>query len=73
MVPGAQLRVASDIGEYIDWTLKQVAGRADLRLLGDRDSGFRTPWADWPGTRYEAKALAAGREPAYLTFERTGR
>ena len=26
--------------------------------------------ADWPPTRYEAKALEAGRAPAYLEFER---
>jgi hypothetical protein len=26
--------------------------------------------ADWPGTRYEAKALAAGRAPVWLRAER---
>ena len=30
----------------------------------------RRAWPDWPGTRYEAKALAAGRRPRYLTFVR---
>ena len=28
------------------------------------------PYAGWPGTRYEAKALREGRTPAYLTFSR---
>ena len=28
------------------------------------------PWPGWPGTRYEAKALRAGRRPHYLTFVR---
>ena len=31
---------------------------------------WRRPFEGWPGTRYEAKALAAGRLPSYLTFER---
>jgi tRNA (guanine-N7-)-methyltransferase len=26
--------------------------------------------ADWPQTRYERKALAAGRRPVYLRFRR---
>ncbi len=26
--------------------------------------------ADWPPTRYEQKAIAAGRRPAYLSFRR---
>jgi hypothetical protein len=28
------------------------------------------PWPEWPGTRYEAKALKAGRRPSYLTVVR---
>jgi tRNA (guanine-N7-)-methyltransferase len=27
---------------------------------------------DWPPTRYEEKALAAGRRPVYLRFTRAG-
>ena len=49
--------------------LAAVAAAAGLpRLVGD--GGRREPWPDWPGTRYEAKALAAGRRPHYLTFVR---
>jgi tRNA (guanine-N7-)-methyltransferase len=29
-----------------------------------------TPFAGWPGTRYEAKAKREGRSSAYLTFRR---
>jgi len=67
---GAILRVASDIPEYIEWTLEHLAERSEFTLLGDPETGFREPWSDWPGTRYEAKALREGRVPAYLTFER---
>jgi tRNA (guanine-N7-)-methyltransferase len=28
---------------------------------------------DWPPTRYEAKAIAAGRTPAFLRFRRRAR
>ena len=28
------------------------------------------PWPGWTRTRYEAKAVAAGRAPSYLTFAR---
>lgn len=73
MADGATLRVASDIPDYIDWTLDHLAERTEFALLGDPDSGFREPWSDWPGTRYEAKALREGRTPAYLTYQRIPR
>ncbi|BCW86966.1 tRNA (guanine-N(7)-)-methyltransferase [Alphaproteobacteria bacterium SO-S41] len=73
--PGGRLRVASDIPDYVSWTLIEIAAF-------NRDQGCRFAWtarapedwrvrpADWPGTRYEAKALEAGRAPAYLEFTR---
>lgn len=73
MRDGAILRVASDIPDYIDWTLDHVAACPEFKLLGDPSTQFREPWSDWPGTRYEAKALREGRTPAYLTFERMAR
>lgn len=68
--PGGHLRVASDIPAYVDWTLRAVAGREDLEWTAERADDWRRPWAGWPGTRYEAKALREGRTPAYLTFRR---
>lgn len=73
MREGATLRVASDIPDYIEWTLEHLAERDEFTLLGDPATEFRVPWSDWPGTRYEAKALREGRVPAYLTFERNAR
>jgi tRNA (guanine-N7-)-methyltransferase len=66
MEEGAHLRVASDIPEYIDWTREQLAGHPDFAPVSDTGE----PWADWPGTRYEAKALREGRVPHYLTYGR---
>lgn len=69
MAVGAELRVATDIADYAD----------HAREVGDAAPGFRRvlrdereAWDGWPGTRYEAKALQAGRVPQYLTFERVG-
>ena len=69
MVDGAHLRVASDIPEYIDWTREALAEHSDFSLVADTGDA----WPDWPGTRYEAKALREGRIPAYLTYERSAR
>ena len=42
----------------------------DFAWTARRADDWRKPWADWPGTRYEAKALRDGRVPSYLTFVR---
>jgi tRNA (guanine-N7-)-methyltransferase len=68
--PGGHLRVASDIEAYIDWTLRLVMARHDLAWTAERADDWRSAYAGWPGTRYEAKALREGRRPAYLDFVR---
>jgi tRNA (guanine-N7-)-methyltransferase len=35
-----------------------------------RAEDWRTPWSGWSRTKYEAKAMAEGRDPVYLTFVR---
>lgn len=67
MTAGAELRIATDIPDYADHARAAVEAAPDFRLAGDAAE----PWPGWPGTRYEAKALAAGRRPAYLTAVRT--
>jgi tRNA (guanine-N7-)-methyltransferase len=66
MTPGAELRLATDIAEYAEHARIEVAAVLGWRIASDGD----VPWDDWPGTRYEAKALAAGRRPIYLTLVR---
>jgi tRNA (guanine-N7-)-methyltransferase len=68
--PGGEFRFATDIDDYAGWTLACLARSPEFRWTAERAADWREPWPDWPGTRYEAKALAEGREPAYLTFER---
>ncbi|MCJ2035919.1 tRNA (guanine(46)-N(7))-methyltransferase TrmB [Methylobacterium sp. J-068] len=68
--PGGVFRFASDIDDYAGWTLVRAARCRDLDWTAGAASDWTRPWADWPGTRYEAKALAAGRPPSYLEFRR---
>ena len=64
--PGAVWRVATDDPTYQDW-VGTVMGAQDLfeapPPMAARPDG-------WPPTRYEAKALAAGRRPLYWSFTR---
>ncbi|SEO79931.1 tRNA (guanine-N7-)-methyltransferase [Methylobacterium sp. ap11] len=68
--PGGEFRFASDIDDYVGWTLVRAAGCAALRWTATRSADWTTPWPEWPGTRYEAKTTAEGRRPTYLTFVR---
>lgn len=70
MLPGAELRFATDIDDYAGWALARVMRSSDFRWTAERAEDWRRPWPDWPGTRYEAKAIREGRLPSYLTFER---
>ncbi|HZF77781.1 MAG TPA: tRNA (guanine(46)-N(7))-methyltransferase TrmB [Acetobacteraceae bacterium] len=65
--PGAEWRIASDDPTYQAWVEEVFSGSAAFRLAGR--AGTRPE--GWPGTRYEAKALAAGRAPCYWTVNRT--
>ena len=69
MKPGAILRVATDIPDYVRQTLEQVP-RHGFEWLGERPGDWRESWQDWISTRYEQKALREGRVPHYLTFRK---
>ena len=70
MKPGAVLRVATDIPDYVRQTLEEVPG-AGFDWLAETPADWRAPWDDWISTRYEQKALREGRVPHYLTFRKT--
>ena len=71
MRPGAELRVASDDEGYIAWTLEHVPDHPAFEPLRTASQWRQRP-VDWPPTRYEAKARAQGREPAFFAFQRRG-
>lgn len=69
MKPGAELRIATDIADYVRQALEEVP-RAGFVWTAERADDWRSPWNDWISTRYEQKALREGRVPHYLTFRR---
>ncbi|WP_375455681.1 tRNA (guanine(46)-N(7))-methyltransferase TrmB [uncultured Methylobacterium sp.] len=70
--PGGLFRFASDIDDYAGWTLVRAARCPGLRWTATSAADWTRPYPGWPGTRYEAKARAAGRRPTYLEFARIG-
>ncbi len=65
---GAEWRIASDDPTYQGWVREVMA--AQSLFTGEEPASVRPD--GWPPTRYEAKALAAGRMPLYWSFVRTG-
>jgi tRNA (guanine-N7-)-methyltransferase len=67
MKRGAVLRFATDIADYAEMVNENMASQpafaAKPGLLAERP-------ADWPQTRYEQKAIAAGRLCQFFAFER---
>lgn len=70
---GGELRVATDHPGYCRWALFHVTGSAAFLWQADGPDGWRRRPSDWPETRYEAKAKAAGRPCYYLSFRRLPR
>jgi tRNA (guanine-N7-)-methyltransferase len=65
--PGGLLRVASDHPSLIAWM--RACLQADQHFTcAHADS---TPPADWIPTRYQEKAIAAGRTPFFMDYRRT--
>lgn len=71
MRSGAELRLATDIGDYARTALLAVAAAPEFRWTADGPSDWRVRPADWPGTRYEAKAGREGRRCYFFRFVRT--
>ena len=64
--PGAEWRVASDDPTYQAWVRDVMAAQ----VLFDAPAPATLRPSGWPPTRYEAKALKAGRAPLYWRFRR---
>jgi tRNA (guanine-N7-)-methyltransferase len=68
-----ELRIASDEMGYIRWTLHNVRAHGDFEWTAVSARDWRERPPDWLPTRYEGKALAAGRKCVYLRFRRRKR
>ena len=69
--PGGLFLFASDIDTYVNWTLIHCRDHGGFQWQAEQSSDWLTPFAGWPGTRYENKARREGRSSAYLTFRKT--
>ena len=70
MKSGAQLRLATDDYDYGIWMLERLLSHPDFVWQAQKPEDWLNPPADWISTRYEQKALEAGRVPTYLNFQR---
>ncbi|MEI6984903.1 MAG: tRNA (guanine(46)-N(7))-methyltransferase TrmB [Rhodospirillaceae bacterium] len=65
---GAELRLASDDPGLVTWMLDQTWHHPAFAWTAQRADDWRIRPSDWPATRYEEKAVAAGRRPVFLRF-----
>jgi len=70
MAPGGELRIATDIGDYARTTLLALRRSTDFAWLAESPIDWRERPDGWPATRYERKAVAAGRRCTYLRLQR---
>jgi tRNA (guanine-N7-)-methyltransferase len=68
--PGGELRLATDHMSYARAMLLVLRARPELAWQAQAPADWRSRPEDWPPTRYEDKALAAGRACVYLRFVR---
>ena len=69
----AELRIATDDDGYLCWILERITDHSAFEWLARRPRDWRERPADWPTTRYEEKARAAGRLPTFLRVRRLSR
>lgn len=70
LVEGGELRLATDDPGYQRWMLETILAHSEFAWRAERADDWRSRPSDSPPTRYEEKALAAGRKPVFLGFER---
>lgn len=70
MADGAELRLATDHTDYCRWMLQNLDRRPEYEWLAESPGDWRNRPDDWPGTRYEEKALSKGSKCAYLRYRR---
>jgi tRNA (guanine-N7-)-methyltransferase len=72
MRPGGELRIATDIGDYVRTLLLAMHAHPSFMWQAGSPSDWRVRPSDWPQTRYEQKALREGRRGYFFRFVRRG-
>ena len=62
----ALLRVASDDAQLVEWMRDCLDAHADFTCI----HASAEPPVDWVPTRYQEKAIAAGRQPFFMDYRR---
>jgi tRNA (guanine-N7-)-methyltransferase len=70
MTDGAELRLATDDRDLLSWMLERATDHPAFEWLARGPCDWRERLPDWPLTRYEEKAQAAGRPAVFLRFRR---
>lgn len=70
LVPGGEFRLGTDHPVYCRWAMMVMGGRMDFAWLAERPADFLDRPADWPETRYAAKAKREGREVWHFRYRR---
>ncbi len=68
LIPGAELRFATDDKSYLPYALERLMAHPDFEWTAQGPQDWKTRPADWPATRYEAKAIKG--PPSYLGWLR---
>ena len=67
---GGVFRFASDIDDYVKWTVKNINQHGGFSFEGTTSDDWACAPDDWCETRYERKAKREGRTPNYISFHR---
>jgi tRNA (guanine-N7-)-methyltransferase len=70
MRAGAELRIATDSGDYLRTILLAIAAEPAFAWQAAGPGDWRQRGPDWPATRYEQKAARQGRRSTFLCFKR---
>ena len=68
--PGGELRIGTDIGDYVRTLLIALHTHPAFAWQASCPDDWRIRPADWPQTRYEQKALREGRRGYFFRFVR---
>jgi len=68
--PGGEFRLGTDDPTYCRWAMMVMHTRRDFAWQANAAADFLTRPADWPQTRYEAKARRQGHEVWYFRYLR---
>lgn len=70
LCPAGDLVIVTDNADYAAWILHLLHAHPQFDWTAESCHDWRETATDWVATRYEHKAVAAGRHPCYFRFRR---